>query len=45
MIAKGLLRGRAVEALTSLLRDYRLAGCPRDLYVMIEEKLDQAFTT
>jgi len=45
MIARGLLRGRAMEALRSLLRDYRLAGCPRDLYVMIEEKLDQAFTT
>jgi Predicted Ser/Thr protein kinase len=45
MIAKGLLRGQAVEALRSLLRDYRLAGCPRDLYVVIEEKLDQAFAT
>lgn len=44
MIARGLLRGQAVEALRSLLREYRLAGCPGDLYVMIEEKLDQALT-
>jgi len=45
MIARGLLRGHAVEALRSLLREYRLAGCPGDLYMMIEERLEQALAT